>query len=761
MDPIFAYKDLFNESQINVDQILSGNIVTPNITLTDDTNQILAGTANPVTINITGVSSTVNLNGVTGGTNIVTTDGVQTINDVKTFTSALTNTLVSNQIILGGTNKVTISSSAPGGNRTYTIPDTLTNSSFVMSDLAQTVNGVKTFTSAFTNSLTSNQLILGATNTVTVSASAPSVSRIYTMQDVGSSANFIMSEGNQTINGNKTFTGTTSISSLSVPFLTATNTTNQLILGVTNTTTISSVAPTSSRIYTIPDAGTNSSFVMTDLAQTINGIKTFTSAFTNSLTSNQIVLGTTNKITISSTAPVSSQTYTLPDTAANSSFIMSDLAQTINGIKTFTSAFTNTLTSNQIVLGNTNTVTISSVAPSVSRTYTINDVGTNANFIMSEGGQTINGAKSFSGQVAITATTNQLLLGTIRTVTITAPTPATSSRTHTVPDVSADASFVMTEGAQTINASKTFTGVTNFTNTTDSSNSGTGCVVLSGGLGIAKKIVTNSSILFNTAVALPSTTVPSIHRRTSNLGLSLFGPDTGGVIISCLNSNTGLEDIVAEVSYDPANLKSSFSVQSDLDVISGTNAAAVIVGGCSVQKKLQVGSQINCTLTTDATSSTTGAIKTAGGLGVAKTAYFGTGIFLPSFGALSPSLFDFYSTESFNANSAGAWGLSAPVISGQLTRIGNMVFYRYAQTLAASSAAASIAWTTNLPAIYRPSVQQDIDIVVDSAGTFQMGLMRVPTGATGILAFATVGTASFPAAGTIGFLGKTVSWSIL
>lgn len=51
--------------------------------------------------------------------------------------------------------------------------------------------------------------------------------------------------------------------------------TNQLVLGTTNTVTINSTAPAASRVYTIPDSGANASFVMTEGAQTINGVKSF------------------------------------------------------------------------------------------------------------------------------------------------------------------------------------------------------------------------------------------------------------------------------------------------------------------------------------------------------------------------------------------------------------------------------------------------------------------------------------------------------
>lgn len=54
-----------------------------------------------------------------------------------------------------------------------------------------------------------------------------------------------------------------------------TSTSNQLSLGQTNITTISADVPVASRTYTIPDSGANSSFVLSDGNQTINGTKTF------------------------------------------------------------------------------------------------------------------------------------------------------------------------------------------------------------------------------------------------------------------------------------------------------------------------------------------------------------------------------------------------------------------------------------------------------------------------------------------------------
>ncbi len=76
--------------------------------------------------------------------------------------------------------------------------------------------------------------------------------------------------------------------------------------------------------------------------------------------------------------------------------------------------------------------------------------------------------------IAITDTTNQLVIGTTRTVTLTVPTPATSSRTVTLPDLVGNYSIVGTIGTQTISGTKTFDGqlIAKGTATNDSASSG-------------------------------------------------------------------------------------------------------------------------------------------------------------------------------------------------------------------------------------------------------------------------------------------------
>jgi hypothetical protein len=59
-------------------------------------------------------------------------------------------------------------------------------------------------------------------------------------------------------------------------------------------------------------------------------------------------------------------------------------------------------TSNQLALGgasSSNVITLTAPTPTASRTYTIIDAGANANFVMSEGTATINGVKTFAGEL--------------------------------------------------------------------------------------------------------------------------------------------------------------------------------------------------------------------------------------------------------------------------------------------------------------------------------------------------------------------------
>lgn len=115
--------------------------------------------------------------GVIDGSNIIVTadatDVMISTSLTPTF-STVTASAIINQLVLGITNTVTITSPAPAAPRVYTIPDVLGPASFVMTAGAQTIGGVKTFSSGIIlptgNSVKYNNLYDNAT--VTVSAPA-------------------------------------------------------------------------------------------------------------------------------------------------------------------------------------------------------------------------------------------------------------------------------------------------------------------------------------------------------------------------------------------------------------------------------------------------------------------------------------------------------------------------------------------------------------------------------------------------------------
>ena len=166
---------------------------------------------------------------------------------------------------------------------------------------------------------------------------------------------------------------------------------------------------------------------------------------------------------------------TVANTITNSS--SSTSSSSVTNLKVFNTleinnqlVFKSALPSEQIVFENSKTgASITLNCQTISNpgiTYTIPDVGVNfSNFVMTDGAQTINGAKIFTSPINITNTANQLILGTGgltttisatapvanrvytipgtgATITLTAPTPAVS-RSYTIPDVGFSSTFLM------------------------------------------------------------------------------------------------------------------------------------------------------------------------------------------------------------------------------------------------------------------------------------------------------------------------------
>lgn len=191
----------------------------------------LTGTANRITFSDGGANGPVTAD---IGSDVVTLTGTQTLTN-KLLTSPSIDTNLKFEL---GANDVTISATAPAASRSHTIPD-VADASFVMTEGAQTINGVKTMGSAtrfnaeiqnssgntitlptsaatlstlalpesLTNktlpsSILQTQLTLdAATADYTITWANPSGARAYSVPDVGGSANFGMTSGTMTAGG--------------------------------------------------------------------------------------------------------------------------------------------------------------------------------------------------------------------------------------------------------------------------------------------------------------------------------------------------------------------------------------------------------------------------------------------------------------------------------------------------------------------------------------------------------------------------------
>lgn len=110
-------------------------------------------------------------------------------------------TTASGKLIMAAVNSAgafntTISNASMAQSTVVSIPDPgSATANFVLDKATATIGGAKTFSSAVTINPTTNQLVLGVTNTTTISATAPSTSRVVTLADPGANANLITSVG--------------------------------------------------------------------------------------------------------------------------------------------------------------------------------------------------------------------------------------------------------------------------------------------------------------------------------------------------------------------------------------------------------------------------------------------------------------------------------------------------------------------------------------------------------------------------------------
>lgn len=190
--------------------------------------------------------------------------------------------------ILFGTN-VSLSAPILNKNVIYSLGKGIVTSNVLLTEGNQTVSGIKTFNDLqpIQNiQLTSNQLLLGnATQKVTLNSAAKSIDLVVTIPAALPMSSFVLSEGKQIINGQKIFSNPLIPSRINVL-----PPNNQVLLGTGQIVTINANPITSSLIQTLIDVGSNSNFLMTEGTQIINGIPTFTDSKIINLTTGDLTL---------------------------------------------------------------------------------------------------------------------------------------------------------------------------------------------------------------------------------------------------------------------------------------------------------------------------------------------------------------------------------------------------------------------------------------------------------------------------------------
>ncbi|CAN5306326.1 hypothetical protein BH10PAT1_BH10PAT1_2890 [soil metagenome] len=189
---------------------------------------------------------------------LVRSDQNETISGNWTFTNGL---------ILGSDTITDITGSGLSDSGGTLNVSGLTVSNLASANISQFTNNSGFITSSSSDTLT-NKSISGASNTITnIGNSSLTNSSLTVTAGTGLTGGGLVSLG-----GSVTLNAAQDIATSASPTfagLTLSNTTNQLVLGTTNTVTISSIAPASSRTYTLPDFGSNDTFTGIAATQTL------------------------------------------------------------------------------------------------------------------------------------------------------------------------------------------------------------------------------------------------------------------------------------------------------------------------------------------------------------------------------------------------------------------------------------------------------------------------------------------------------------
>jgi hypothetical protein len=204
---------------------------------------------------------------------------------------------------------------------------------------------------------------------------------------------------------------------------------------------------------------------------------------------------------------------------------------------------------------------------------------------------------------------------------------ATSTHTFNIPYAGAASTGLITTQAQTIAGAKTFSGNTAITASTASTNPINGALVVTGGVGISGRLnvgraitSTASGILAGFCGTVSGVASVFIQNTSSSFMASAalaFANDVDTAYISLYNSNSDVSSQELSINNGAGPIKLTSGSGQTISFLPGGGAGVRISStGTSVERN------------TAATSATAGALTVVGGAGIAKTSYFGQDVFI-------------------------------------------------------------------------------------------------------------------------------------
>ncbi|MBI5465774.1 MAG: hypothetical protein HY974_00625, partial [Candidatus Kerfeldbacteria bacterium] len=511
--------------------ISSGAITsTGTLTLRGVLNDITTGTNEDLTLAPNGTGSII-LNNVTQIPNLSGTVGATVVcrNSTNEFSICSSNAL--NVTLQQAYNSGNTIATTDGKNIDFTLASGLTTSTSFTLNNAGTANA---FIINDTNAATNNSLVI---------------------QSAGVNKLTINEDGNLSTAGT----------------LTSQATSNQIVLGNNNTTTISSVAPGASRFATIPALTNDDTFIFANQNQTLSNKTIGSTGLIFSGASTDITTGTNEDLTLVADG--------------TGQIILNDTTQ-ISGPATFT---------NNIF--QTGAGTFSTGTGNVSLNGTTSVTGTNP-FTVGTGLTSLGGQLGVTSYATFSASLNVLGATTLNsTLTTNGASTFNNNISQTgTGTFSTGTGNVSLNGATSITGTNTFavgTGATTLGGTLGVTGNTTLTTLTTSGLATLNSLaVTNNTTLGGT---LGVTGIATFNNNIAQTGAGTFSTGTGNISLNGATAVTGANPFTVGTGLTTLGgqlgVSSYATFSASLDVIGGTSLASTL--GVTGQTNLNGGASIN------------------------------------------------------------------------------------------------------------------------------------------------------------------------